>query len=133
MNHSAVSRKANCYWCGVETLASHKVGPSHARCSTIDHLRSKPECVSRKEYEDGKNKVNACYACNQRRSHEWVARMTAGLVHPTPWSLRMAEKELRRRERKRAKKAELEFLKHCDLRPAIRVIVPAELSAAFES
>ena len=101
-----MTRSDRCYWCSCETLSPKKVGPTCPNLATVDHIRSKPECLSKKEYNDPGNKVNACFACNQRRSTDWCRRRDAGLVHPTGWSIQQAEKnrrrELRKRERLRA-------------------------------
>lgn len=108
-----ILRRDHCYWCGTETFSAHKVGPCCPQLATVDHIRSKPECVSAKEYNDIDNKVNACFGCNQRRSLDWCRRRDAGLVHPTAWSLKQAEKERRREARKRARKERREIAKHC--------------------
>lgn len=128
-----ILRCDRCYWCGTETFAPKKVGESHPKCATVDHIRSKPECISGKEYNHPRNKVNACYECNQRRSREWCLRVAAGLVHPTEWSIRQAEKNRRREQRKAEKKAEREILKRCLPCPVVRVSVAPELHEAWDA
>lgn len=125
------TRQPHCYWCGTEIFPVRAVGNTHPKCATIDHIRSKPECVTKKEYNDKRNQVPACYQCNQRRSKEWCARMESGLVHPTEWSLRVAAKNRRRIERKKQKALDAEILKHCKPCPVVRIKVPQELSEAF--
>jgi len=126
-----ILRCDRCYWCGTETIAPKKVGESHPKAATVDHLRSKPECVSGNEYHDRANTVNACFECNQRRSREWCQRMNAGLVFPTEWSIKQAEKRKQREQRKEERRKERELLKHCKPCRTINITVPSEPEAAF--
>jgi len=108
-----ILRRDHCYWCGTETFSARKVGPTHPKLATVDHIRSKPECMSAKEYNANDNKVNACFGCNQRRGLEWCRRRDAGLVHPTEWSIKQARRERAWEQRKKEKAAEKELAKHC--------------------
>ncbi len=127
-----ITSRSYCHWCGGETFPSAKVGSSHQKCATVDHVRSKPECLSGKEYRNHKNKVNACRSCNQRRSDEWVAKFNAGLVFPTEWSLKQGHKEARRRAKKKINKERQEYLKNCKPCRVIHIAVPQELEDAFK-
>lgn len=122
-----------CYWCKSEVFPSGQVGIAHPKCATIDHLRSKPECTSKAEYVNRRNKVTACYECNQRRGQEWCKRLADGIVFPTEWSLRMAAKDGLSRNRKREKAAAQKRLEEesppCRFTP---ITVPAELDAAYD-
>ena len=122
-----------CYWCATEVFPVGAVGIGHPKLRTVDHVRSKPECVSGKEYRSPDNQVIACYACNQRRSLEWCRRRDAGLVHPTAWSIRLKTKERRRQrkrlERRAAEEQSREPRKPCWVEP---VVAPEELSMAFD-
>lgn len=126
---------SRCYWCATEVFPPHLVGPTHPKLRTVDHIRSKPECVSGSEYNHRSNKVTACYGCNQRRSLEWCRRRDAGLVHATEWSIKEAERERAWAQRKKQIKQEREerqaFLANCKPCPVVRVVIPSELEEAY--
>lgn len=113
-------RRDRCYWCGCETFPSAKVGKSHPQCATIDHIRSKPECISGREYRHRDNKVNACLKCNQRRGAMWCRKLARGLAVATDWSLREAAKNRRRKEGRHHQPCRM-----------VEVSVPKELDLAW--
>lgn len=122
-----------CYWCR-RTLLPPMSHNHHALSATTDHVRSRPECTSKKEYIDPKNKVPACYECNQRRSREWVEKHAAGLVFRTPFSeFDKAMRKLQREEtiagQKRAKDLAAE---KALFNRRVHVVVPPELSEAWK-
>jgi hypothetical protein len=126
-----------CYWCATETFPAHVVHSTHPKLRTVDHIRSKPECMSAAEYKRDDNKVIACYACNQRRSLEWCQRRDKGLVHATAWSIKEAQREkaweLRKKEAKKEREARREFIANCKPCRVIHVPVPSELEEAYRS
>lgn len=126
---------ARCYWCSTEVFSGLPL--THPKLRTVDHIRSKPECLSAGEYNRASNMVTACYACNQRRSLEWCRRRDAGLVHATEWSLKEAERtrawEQKKKLRKTIEEERREFYANCKPCPIIRVVVPSLLEEAYRS
>lgn len=57
-----------CYWCSCTMFSAKDVGSMAPNCRTLDHIKCKAECRDRGEYVNQKNKVWACYACNQERN-----------------------------------------------------------------
>lgn len=128
---------ARCYWCATEVFPASVVGIAHPKLRTVDHIRSKPECVSAAEYRHYSNMVTACYACNQRRSTEWCRRRDAGLVHATEWSLKEADRlrawEEKKKLRKTIEKERREYHANCKPCRVVHVEVPCELEEALRS
>lgn len=73
---------ARCYWCGTDVLRFGEVPANHPKLATCDHIRSKQECLTKKEYKSARNKTLACFKCNQERNNKWMARVNAGEVLP---------------------------------------------------
>lgn len=71
-----------CYWCKAEVYECARVGQKHPKLATVDHIRSKQECLSKKEYKSKRNQVLACQACNAERNNKWIARVNSGEVLP---------------------------------------------------
>lgn len=133
MNASSLTGKP-CYWCRRAMLLP--MGKDqHPLSATVDHVRSRPECLNKSEYTHRKNKVPACFECNQRRSNEWMARFTTGQVIRTEWAQASKDERRERRaalkfKREQEQKALMEA-KCYDHRPGIKIIVPVELSEAW--
>ena len=73
---------SRCYWCKSEVYECARVGQKHPKLATVDHIRSKQECLTKKEYKSNRNQVLACQACNAKRNNKWIARVNAGVVVP---------------------------------------------------
>lgn len=57
----------NCHWCGVTTLHPSACPPFDPNMATLDHVKSRRECVSFEQYSSTANHVLSCLECNQLR------------------------------------------------------------------
>ncbi len=69
----------HCAWCHV--LTHRFTGQMTDTVMTLDHVKSRPECLTYAEYTDPSNKRLACWGCNRRRNEETTAaRVSIGLL-----------------------------------------------------
>lgn len=63
----------HCQWCERRVFRDVEMsGLPYPAQATIDHVKCKQECDTKAEYSAAKNKVLACYACNQRRNAQFM-------------------------------------------------------------
>jgi len=132
MTFSAKHAGEHCYWCARTTIAYDSRNPTHPLGATCDHVRSRPECMTKAEYNHRRNKVLACYECNQRRSNEWLKKYQSGQVFRTEFAEKEKAKWRKRKQKFEAiKKLREKEAKCFDPHPGLKIIVPPELSEAF--
>jgi len=73
---------SRCYWCKSEVYECARVGQKHPKLATVDHILSKQECLTKKEYKSKRNQVLACQQCNTERNNRWMKRVASGEVLP---------------------------------------------------
>lgn len=120
-----------CYWCR-RTLLPSMGRNQHPLSATIDHVRSRPECMNHQEYTDPRNKVGACFECNQRRGEEWAKKLERGEIFKTKYGEDLLKN--RRAAEERRKLRELHIAAEKEMRrPPLKITVPPELEAAWET
>lgn len=126
--------QTNCYWCRRNVVPFNTNNQTAPLGATIDHVRGRPECTGFSEWNNRKNKVLACYECNQRRSKEWSDKFQAGLVFRTAFAER-SNFNYKNGQAMRMASIEIQRMKQQDetrKRNMVKLRVPMELSAAFE-
>jgi hypothetical protein len=85
------NKDPHCHWCGKETTLKTCLSGLLPLSATVDHVKCKQQCLTRKEYNAVKNKVLACHRCNGQRNDDFL-KTDEAKIKPTWMTSRQTDR-----------------------------------------